>query len=113
MRKVCRECTTEYAHSLEQCPHCSKTDFVWSTELPDGWRALIDSATATLEDILAEQQEKKAVQEEIVVEGLQRPADSADKSTWLTYARKVLVANDQDATVLDTMTKADLIAVVG
>lgn len=113
MLKVCKECTTAYAASLEQCPHCRHTEYVWNTDLPDGWRELIDSATTTLEDILAGEEEKKAVKAEVQEEGLQRPADSADKGTWFNYAKKVLLASDQPIDGLDTMTKPDLIALVG
>lgn len=90
MLKVCLECTTSYAHDQKQCPHCQHTEFVWSTELPDGWRGLIDTGKTTLQDIVAEQKEKEEIQATSPEELLPRPNNNDSLAKWQAYARQEL-----------------------
>lgn len=93
MLKVCLQCTCEYAHSLEQCPNCTHTEFVWNTDLPDGWRQLLDTHKATLADIVAQQKEGTA-KEFGRVEPMERPKDSDSAEKWKAFARNECVRKD-------------------
>lgn len=46
--KVCTECTTAYAHVLDQCPNCTATGHVWDYQLPDGWHVADDTTRKSL-----------------------------------------------------------------
>lgn len=42
--KVCICCTTARGHSIDNCPQCTKMDYVWDYQLPDGWHMQDDEA---------------------------------------------------------------------
>jgi len=134
--KVCGNCTTAYAHSLEECPNCQASQFVMQHELPDNYRELIeqgqlnvtkDSDTvhvSVVEDTAfnptgtdhgpgeeAPNEESPGVDDSAPVP--QRPKDSASAAEWKAYARAVSTNTDEENERIESLTRGELIRFYG
>jgi hypothetical protein len=113
MLKVCKNCTTKVAHSLDECPQCTApiaehpAQFVWDHELTDEDQNLIaevqDAENAGAEDLPKDWTPPP------------RPADSATAGEWKAYAEAVLRegVDPEDWPDVANMTKAQLIKEFG
>lgn len=97
--KVCRQCKSRPAHSLDKCPQCGSPldnhgeNFLWDHEVDN----MLDAAAAV-----------EAI-------GMSRPKDSDNLTVWRKYAVEVVQAagNPHEAPDVKKLDKDELIELFG
>ena len=108
--RVCTECTTPFAHTLDACPHCGHSDYVWDHQLPDGWQYANETGRKELVTHTFNSLSAEDINDAVAPAPLERPKDSDSRAKWAEYA----VTIQPDAIEeIGQMTKADLITTFG
>lgn len=86
MQKICAECTTGYAHTLENCPNCEVETYVWDHQLPDGWRQAVEQERIRLVQERLNELSAEDINDAVAPEQPERPKDSDSTEKWQNFA---------------------------